>query len=71
MHHDGMHFFPIEGSSSDGLLVINHEYVEPRLMHASYAGKQVKADDIIVENGVRDTDHVLKEINAQAYPSCA
>ncbi len=64
MHHDGMHFFPIGGSSSDGLLVINHEYVEPRLMHASYAGKQVKADDIIVENGVRDTDHVLKEINA-------
>lgn len=31
-HHDGMHFFPIEGrspyegSSSDGLLVVNHEY---------------------------------------------
>src|SRR5690606_4174730 len=39
MHHDGMHFFPIEGddpyegSSTDGLLVMNHEYVEPRFMH--------------------------------------
>jgi secreted PhoX family phosphatase len=40
MHHDGMHFFPIEGtspdagSSEDGLLVLNHEYIEPRFMHA-------------------------------------
>lgn len=24
-HHDGMHFFPIDGSSEDGLLVVNHE----------------------------------------------
>lgn len=64
MHHDGMHFFPIAGSSTEGLLVMNHEYVEPRLMHASYAGKSVKTDDVIVDNGVRDTDHVLKEINA-------
>jgi len=27
-NHDGMHFFPIDGvSSSEGLLVVNHEYV--------------------------------------------
>ncbi len=44
-HHDGMHFFPIEGSdphhgsSHSGLLVINHEYVEPRYMHASAVGQ--------------------------------
>ena len=34
MHHDGMHFFPIDGSSDDGLLVVNHEYIEPRFLHA-------------------------------------
>ena len=37
-HHDGMHFFPIDlkdgGSSSvEGLLVMNHEYVDPNLLH--------------------------------------
>lgn len=26
MGHDGMHFFPINGSSTNGLLVFNHEY---------------------------------------------
>ena len=25
-NHDGIHFFPINGSSSEGLLVMNHEY---------------------------------------------
>ncbi|TFL13964.1 PhoX family phosphatase [Pusillimonas caeni] len=25
-NHDGIHFFPISGSSSEGLLVMNHEY---------------------------------------------
>lgn len=25
-NHDGIHFFPINGSSTEGLLVINHEY---------------------------------------------
>lgn len=64
MHHDGMHFYPINGSSTDGLLVINHEYVEPRLLHAAYAGKAIGPDDVIVENGARDADQVLKEINA-------
>ena len=64
MHHDGMHFYPINGSSSDGLLVINHEYVEPRFLHASFAGKSVGADDVLVENNARDPDQVLKEINA-------
>ncbi len=64
MHHDGMHFFPIDGSSTDGLLVINHEYVEPRFLHASYAGKPAGVDDVLTENNARDPDHVLKEINA-------
>ena len=33
MHHDGMHYFPIDGSRR-GLLVMNHEYVDDGLLHA-------------------------------------
>ena len=32
MHHDGMHFFPVNGSRR-GLLVINHEYTDEQLLH--------------------------------------
>jgi len=51
-HHDGMHFFPIEGkdpwqgSSTEGLLVFNHEYVEPRFMHAAAVGQKLDSDCI-------------------------
>ncbi|TVQ56566.1 MAG: PhoX family phosphatase [Rhodobacteraceae bacterium] len=64
-HHDGMHFFPIEGSSTDGLLVMNHEYIEPRFLHAAkYAGLELNSGAVVVENGQRDDDDVLKELNA-------
>jgi secreted PhoX family phosphatase len=70
-HHDGMHFFPIEGrsptegSSTDGLLVMNHEYIEPRFLHAGrYAGKSLGASAVVIADNQRDTDEVLKEINA-------
>jgi len=33
MHHDGMHFFPIEGSVTDGLLCINHEFIDQAALH--------------------------------------
>lgn len=33
MHHDGMHFFPLAGSSVHGLLCINHEYTDDGLLH--------------------------------------
>ncbi|WP_245932365.1 PhoX family protein [Isoalcanivorax indicus] len=36
-HHDGMHYFPIDGSSDHGLLVINHEYVDKAVVHANGA----------------------------------
>lgn len=69
-HHDGMHFFPIdghspfEGSSEDGLLVMNHEYVEPRFMHASAQGQALSRSAVpMLANGKRDDDEVLKEIN--------
>ena len=34
MHHDGMHFFPVEGRPGRALLVMNHEYTDERLLHA-------------------------------------
>jgi secreted PhoX family phosphatase len=62
MHHDGMHFFPIDaqdgrGRNSDhGLLVLNHEYIDAGLIHPTGAtvvdGKRVSAEE------------VRKEINA-------
>jgi hypothetical protein len=33
MHHDGIHFFALNGSTS-GLLVMNHEYTDDGLLHA-------------------------------------
>ncbi len=72
-HHDGMHFFPIdgldpyEGSSDDGLLVMNHEYVEPRYMHAEAVGQSLSRDAFLSydDGGVlrRDSDQVLAEMN--------
>ncbi|MDP4529291.1 PhoX family phosphatase [Alkalimonas delamerensis] len=58
MHHDGMHFFPIDlkqgGQSSDeGLLVMNHEYVDPNILHA-FGGKGIP----------RDKEEVHKELAA-------
>jgi secreted PhoX family phosphatase len=33
MHHDGIHFFPLAGSSTRGLLAMNHEYTDDGLLH--------------------------------------
>lgn len=33
MHHDGIHYFAIDGSSEHGLLVMNHEYTDDGLLH--------------------------------------
>jgi uncharacterized protein len=70
-HHDGMHFFPIEGrdphkgSSSEGLLVLNHEYVEPRYMHASAVGQKLSRAAVpALVNGRRPADECRKELNA-------
>lgn len=64
MHHDGMHFFPIDAqrghghghNSEHGLLVLNHEYIDAPLLHPNgptvVAGKRSSAEE------------VRKEINA-------
>ncbi len=56
MHHDGMHFFPIEGSSEEGLLAINFEYIDQQALHP--AGPTLDA------SGKRPAEEVRKEINA-------
>ena len=33
MHHDGLHYVPLNGSSTHGLLVMNHEYIDDGLLH--------------------------------------
>ncbi|WP_269533492.1 PhoX family phosphatase [Chitinimonas sp. BJYL2] len=39
-NHDGMHFFPISANSStEGLLVMNHEYINPEYFYAYEAGQ--------------------------------
>lgn len=70
-HHDGMHFYPIEGkdpyhgSSTEGLLVMNHEYVEPRFMHASAKGQMLSRSAVpALQNGQRPADECVKELNA-------
>ncbi|MFB4390841.1 MULTISPECIES: PhoX family phosphatase [unclassified Pseudomonas] len=54
-NHDGMHFFPINGSADDGLLAINFEYIEPNALHPN-GPTQV--------DGKRPAEEVRKEINA-------
>ena len=65
-HHDGMHYFPIDGSSEDGLLVLNHEYIEPRFLHAAkYQGMEMNNRAVRYDaDGMRDDDEVLKEMHA-------
>lgn len=57
MQHDGMKFFPVDGNSADGLLCVNHEYVDPWRLHA---------DRISIDSATGhrdDIDQARKEIN--------
>jgi hypothetical protein len=64
MHHDGMTFFPIDGSSRDGLLAINHEYIEPRFLHVAAWGRPIDSGRMPVTGDARPAEEVRKEINA-------
>jgi secreted PhoX family phosphatase len=58
MHHDGMHFFPLNDALDDGLLCINHEYIDQDALHPSGP----TFDGL---TGLRtDIDEIRKEINA-------
>ncbi len=58
-NHDGMRYFPLDGgaaASAHGLLCINHEYTDQRVLHPNGATE---------DGGVRtDVDQVRKEIAA-------
>lgn len=58
MHHDGMHFFPLDGSSTHGILVLNNEYIDENAIHAVAFSATFEAD------GSRDAEYARKEINA-------
>ena len=55
MHHDGMHYFPLEGRSDEGLLVVNHEYIDENALHPNGP---------TLVDGKRPAEEVRKEINA-------
>lgn len=52
MHHDGMGYFPLDDSSDEGLLCINHEYVDQKALHPNGAtkdalkGKRMLAEEV-------------------------
>jgi uncharacterized protein len=55
-HHDGMHYFPMDDDpNGHGLLCMNHEYVDPNVVHPGGA---------TLVAGQRPTDQVRKEIAA-------
>lgn len=63
MHHDGMHFFPINqkaggNSSTEGLLVMNHEYINQNALHPNGPTSATN------NGGVRPEDEVRKEVAA-------
>lgn len=55
MHHDGMHYFPLDGSSTEGLLVVNHEYIDENALHPNGP---------TLVDGKRPAEEVRKEVNA-------
>jgi len=46
MHHDGIHYYPLPGSSPRGLLAMNHEYADDGLLHpdglATWSAEKVR-----------------------------
>lgn len=51
MHHDGMYFFPLNGSATDGLLCVNHEYLDRDALHpngptTSEAGLRTSVEEV-------------------------
>ncbi|EAR56269.1 hypothetical protein SKA34_02749 [Photobacterium sp. SKA34] len=59
MHHDGMHFFPLNEQSTSGLLCINHEYIDQQALHSNWDKGAERAKEVRT-----DVDEIRKEINA-------
>jgi hypothetical protein len=64
-HHNDMHFFPVEDSSTDGRTVMNHEYAAASCFHAAkWAGQALDSDAVMTDaDGERVVDERLAEIN--------
>ena len=74
MHHDGMHFFPMDArfkarKSDHGMLALNHEYIDPPLLHPNgpsvVGGKRVDADEVRKEINAHGVSIVEIRRNAQ------
>lgn len=72
-HHDGMHFFPIDlkdggTDSGEGLLVMNHEYCDPMILHAfGGAGLPRQAEEVhkeLAAHGV-SVAHIKRDDSGQ------
>jgi hypothetical protein len=66
MHHDGMHFFPLTRGpkgSREGLLVVNHEYVDTTLLYTDGDAEmtQDKVDKALAAHGVSVMKIVLRD----------
>jgi hypothetical protein len=57
MHHDGIRYFPLDGSSTNGILCINHEYLDRNALHP--AGPTASGSELR-----SSAEEVRKEINA-------
>lgn len=57
MHHDGMHFFPLNDAADDGLLCINHEYIDEDALHPNGPTYSTDGKRTVI-------DEIRKEINA-------
>jgi secreted PhoX family phosphatase len=69
-HHDGMHFFPLgESGDREGLLVMNHEYVDPNLLHRNgpTLGDQRPTEEVDKEMAGHGVSvlHIAKDANDQ------
>ena len=58
MHHDGMQFFALNDEQTDGLLAINHEYIDQKALHPNGPTR----DEISSQR--TDSEEIRKEINA-------
>ncbi len=82
MNHDGIHFFPIDvrsggDSSGEGLLVMNHEYVEPAVLHpdgptglprpADEVRKEMAAHGVSVAHIIRQADGSWELVNNSPF----